>query len=61
MRPKPNPQLPRRVEHEAAIAPNDGDVQHDGWRLHVCQFAAEEVVGEGCAGRLREEGGGVVG
>jgi DNA-directed RNA polymerase specialized sigma24 family protein len=61
MRPEPNPQFPRRVEHQLAIAPHHSGVQHHCRRLHVCQFAAEEVVGESCVRRLREERGGVVG
>jgi len=61
VRPEPHPQLPRRVEHQLAVAPHHGGVQHDGRRLHVCQLAAEEVVFEGCVGGLGKEGGGVVG
>ena len=61
MRPKPDPQLPRRVEHQFAVAPDYSGVQHYCRCLHVGQFAAEEVVFESCVRGLREEGGGVVG
>jgi hypothetical protein len=56
MRAEPNPQLPRRVEHQLAIAPHHSGVQHYRRCLHVCQFAAEEVVGESCVRGLRREG-----
>jgi len=61
MRPETHSQLPRRVEHELAVAAHHGGVQHHGGRLHVGQFAAEKVVFEGRVRGLGEEGGGVVG
>lgn len=61
MRPEPHAQLRRGIEHELAIAAQDGSVQDDGGCLHVLQSPAEEVVFESCLRGLREEGGGVVG
>jgi len=61
MRSKPHTQLLRRLKHKLTVPSHDSNIDHDGWRLHVFELTAEEVVFESCVGGLRDEGWSVVG